>query len=358
MSEAQFDQVRAEAFGEKVTGILNSGALSLMISLGHRSGLFDAMGRIPPGDSAAIASAANLNERYVREWLGAMVTGGVVEFDPATDEYHLPAEHAASLTRDARPGNLAVTAQWIPLLGAVEDRILACFEKGGGVPYSEFTRFHPVMAEESDQTVVAMLIDTILPIIPGGIAALEAGIDVVDIGCGSGRAINAMAAHYPKSRFSGYDISQEGVAAANALAKEKGLANLSFEVRDIAKLDNPNAFDLVTAFDVIHDQAKPDAVLSAVASVLRPDGTFLMQDIAGTSHVDQDIDHPIGAFLYTVSCMHCMTVSLAEDGAGLGAMWGEETARRMLGEAGFDSVDVVSLPHDLINYFYVARKTT
>ena len=356
MSERDFDQAKAEAFGGKMVGILNGGALALMTSLGHRTGLFDAMVRIPPGDSTAIAKAAKLDERYVREWLGAMVTGGFVEYEVAAGTYRLPPEHAASLTRAARPDNLAVTAQWIPVLAGVEDKIVACFERGGGVPYSEFPRFHQVMAEESDQTVVALLVDVILPILPGGISSLEEGIDVVDIGCGSGRALVEMAGRFPKSRFSGYDISQEGNAVANAMAKEKGLSNLSFEVRDIADLDDSNAFDLVTAFDVIHDQAKPAAVLDAVASILRPEGTFLMQDIAGTSHLERDIDHPIGSLLYTVSCMHCMTVSLAAGGEGLGAMWGEETARRMLGEAGFDSVDVVSLPHDASSHFYVARK--
>ena len=345
-----------EAFGESILAALNGGALTLMLSIGHRTGLFDVMAHLPPSTSDAIAAAAGLSERYVREWLGAMVTGGVVEFDSTDSTYHLPAAHAAVLTREARPGNMAVTCQWIPLLASVEDEIVACFENGGGVPYSSFDRFHAVMAEESDQTVVAALVSDILPGIPGLVERLESGIDVLDVGCGSGRAINLLASVYPKSRFVGYDFSEEGVALANREAADSGLANLRFERRDAAELDDVDAFDLVTAFDAIHDQAAPDRVLGGIARALRPGGLFLMQEIAGTSHVDQDCDHPIGTFLYTVSCMHCMTVSLSCGGAGLGAMWGREVATRMLGEAGFGEVEVKQLPHDIINLYFTARK--
>jgi 2-polyprenyl-3-methyl-5-hydroxy-6-metoxy-1,4-benzoquinol methylase len=116
-------------------------------------------------------------------------------------------------------------------------------------------------------------------------------------------------------------------------------------------------YDLITTFDVIHDQAKPVAVLAGLAAAFRPDGVYLMQDIAGSSYVDKNLDHPLGPFTYTISTMHCMTVSLAQGGAGLGAMWGEEKAREMLAEAGFGSVEVKQLPHDFINNYYTARKS-
>lgn len=350
------DETRVEAFGEKILGMLNAGALALMTSIGHRTGLFDVMSVLPPSDSDEIAGQAGLSERYVREWLGAMVTGGIVEFDTATGLYALPAEHAACLTRAARPNNMAATSQWIPLLGTVEDQIVECFERGGGVPYSAYGRFHAVMAEESDQTVVAVLVDTILPEVDGLVAALERGIDVMDVGCGSGRALNLMATTWPNSRFTGYDLSPEAVASAKREAEALRLTNVHFEVRDLCDLDGADCFDLITAFDAIHDQADPVAVLAGVSRALRPDGTFLMQDIAGSSHVHEDVDHPVGTFLYTISCMHCMTVSLSAGGAGLGAMWGRETAQGMLSDAGFARVDVRSLPHDVINDYYVARK--
>jgi SAM-dependent methyltransferase len=348
------DADRAERFAEDLLGIINNGALALMTSIGHRTGLFDAMDAMRPATSGEIAAAAGLNERYVREWLGAMTVGGIVECDGAGTLYHLPAEHAASLTRAAAADNMAVFTQYFAVLGGVEDRIVECFRKGGGVPYEAFGRFHEVMAEDSGQSVLPALIDRILPLVPGMVADLERGIDVLDVGCGRGKALNLLARTFPRSRFLGIDLSADAVAFASAEAARNGSANVRFEQGDMTVFDAGEAFDLVTAFDAIHDQKAPDAVLVAIARALRPDGVFLMQDIAGSSHVHQNLDHPLGPLLYTVSCMHCMTVSLADDGAGLGAMWGEEKAGEYLRRAGFNRVEKHTLSHDIQNNYYIA----
>jgi len=285
-----------------------------------------------------------------------MVTGGFVEYNPDEATYHLPHEHASLLTRAATPDNIAAFAQYIPLLGTVEDQVVACFKNGGGVPYSAYGRFHEVMAEDSGQTVVAALMDSILPLVPGLIDELQSGIEVLDVGCGAGRVLNLMAEAFPDSTFAGYDISQEAIATGRATAEQKGLTNLKFEVRDVTALDAVDRFKLITAFDAIHDQVHPAGVLQEIARALHPDGTFLMQDIAASSKVHNNIDHPVGPLLYTLSCMHCMTVSLSENGAGLGTMWGEELARAMLNEAGFTRVEVKKLPHDFQNIYYIIKK--
>jgi 2-polyprenyl-3-methyl-5-hydroxy-6-metoxy-1,4-benzoquinol methylase len=356
MSPEELDQNKAEEFAERMLGVLNDGALALMTSVGHRTGLFDAMAGLVPSTSEQIASAASLNERYVREWLAAMVVGGIVEHDPEHGNYRLPPEHAAFLSRAATPDNIAVTAQFIPVLASVEDRIVESFQKGGGVPYSAYTRFHEVMAEDSGQTVVAALTDHILPLVPGLIERLESGIEVLDVGCGSGRALNLMARMFPNSRFVGYDFSEEAIARARTEAKERGTTNARFEVKDAAILDEKARYDLTTTFDAIHDQADPAAVLKGIAAALKEDGVYLMQDIAGSSDLHNNLDHPIAPLLYTVSTMHCMTVSLAQGGEGLGTMWGEETAREMLEEAGFKKVEVKQLPHDIFNNYFIITK--
>jgi len=349
------DVTSQDDFSERLLGMLNDGALSLMVSIGHRVGLFDAMADLPPSGSAAIAAAAGLDERYVREWLGAMAVGRIVERDPQAGTWRLPAEHAACLTRAKAADNMAVFAQYVGLMGAVEDRIVECFRDGGGVPYSEFGRFQEVMAEDSGQSVVSSLDDAILPLVDGLPGRLEEGIDVLDIGCGRGRALLELAARYPASRFTGHDISEEAIDWARGEAAAAGLDNLRFEVRDVSSPDGERRYDLVTAFDVIHDQRDPAAVLSAVRTALRPDGVFLMQDIAGSCEPVANLDHPLAPLLYTISTMHCMTVSLAQGGAGLGTMWGEETAIRMLAEAGFGDVSVHHLEHDVQNCYYVVR---
>ena len=124
----------SDTFADRMLDMLNQGALATMISLGHRTSLFDTLSKLPPSTSETIASEANLQERYVREWLGAMVTGRVIAYDANNQTYHLPAAHAAVLTRQAAPDNLAAFAQYIPLFGTVEDGIVKCFHEGGGLP--------------------------------------------------------------------------------------------------------------------------------------------------------------------------------------------------------------------------------
>ncbi|MBW4517728.1 MAG: class I SAM-dependent methyltransferase [Timaviella obliquedivisa GSE-PSE-MK23-08B] len=357
MTTQTFDTTKAEAFAERMLNILNGGAIALMTSIGHRTELFDTMAELPPSTSQQIADAAGLNERYVREWLGAMVTGRLIDYDAIAKTYALPAEHAAFLTRAKASDNIAAFAQFIPLLGTVEEQIIDCFYKGGGVPYSEFKRFHAVMAEDSGQTTVSALFDHVLPLIPGLAEALQQGINVLDVGCGYGRAINKLAGAFPNSRFTGYDFSGEAIAIANAEAQLHKLGNIQFEVKDAATLEERDRYDWITTFDAIHDQAKPDVVLQKICQALRPDGVYLMQDIHAATNVDGNLDHPIGSLLYTISCMHCMTVSLAYGGMGLGTMWGKEKALQMLAEAGFKQVEIKQLAHDFQNDYYIIRKS-
>jgi SAM-dependent methyltransferase len=357
MSEMTIDQGRAEAFAGRLLDVLNDSALALMISIGHRTGLFDTMAALAPATSGEIAAAARLHERYVREWLGAMVTGGIVAYEPRGRTYALPAEHAAWLTRAAAPSNLAVTMQFIPVLAGVEDAIIARFEQGGGLHYHDYPRFHTVMAEDSAQSVVAALHDAILPLVPGLTERLRAGIDVLDLGCGEGRALIALARAFPNSRFTGYDLIDETVVTATREAHELGLTNVRFAALDAADLAEHERYDLICTFDAIHDQADPGRVLHNIAAALRRDGVYLMQDIRAASALEGNLDHPAGPFLYTISTLHCTSVSLGSGGVGLGTAWGEELALTMLAEAGFPRVTVERLPHDMLNNYYIASKT-
>lgn len=356
----EFDPKRAEAFAGRLLQTLNDGALCLMISIGHRTGLFDSLRGQSPATSAEIAERAGLNERYVREWLGAMTTGGIVEVDETSTRYRLPDEHAAFVTRAAAADNMAVFAQYIPVLGDVEEDIIACFKNGGGVPYEKFPRFHDVMAEDSGQSVMSSLESHIVPLVPGLADRLERGARWLDLGCGRGMIIARLAELYPNSTFVGLDLSREAVAWAQEHARKKQLRNVEFVVKDLSDFDqkaDPNAFDVVTTFDAVHDQAKPLNLLRGVHRTLKSDGIYVMQDIKGSSFVRNNLDHPLGTVLYTVSCMHCMTVSLAQPGGeGLGAMWGEEKTREYLARAGFASVDKNELAHDIQNNWYVVRK--
>ena len=147
MSTPAINEPRGEAFAESTLQMLNKGMTTLLVSIGHQTGLFDVMSGLPPSSADEISQATGLNDRYVREWLAGMTVSGIVEHDPSAGSYTLPAEHALCLTRAAGPDNLASFAQYVALFGELEQQIVACFRTGGGVPYSAMPRFQKLQAE-------------------------------------------------------------------------------------------------------------------------------------------------------------------------------------------------------------------
>jgi len=356
MTSGELDQAQIEAFAGRLLGVLQGGGQTLLISIGHQTGLFDTLATLPPSTSQQIAEAAGLHERYVREWLAGMVVGRIIDYSPADRMYTLPQTHAALLTRAAGPKNLGPVARLIELCASVERGVVDCFRQGGGVPYSAFVGLSDCLADLNGPVVDATLVQSTLRLASGLMDRLESGIDVADVGCGSGHAVNVMARAFPRSRFVGLDFSEEAIAAAQGEARELGLANASFEARDVATLDLRDAYDLITVFDAIHDQARPKTVLKAIHRALRPGGTYLMADIAGSSNLEENLENPLAPINYAVSLTHCMTVSLALGGEGLGNMWGEQTTVAYLQEAGFHDVEVKKVEGDILNSFYVCTK--
>lgn len=352
----QLDPTRVEAFAEQLFGFYTGGMLTYLVDIGHRTGLFAAAAQ-GPATSAALSRRAGLQERYVREWLGAMVTGGVFTYDPEHATYTLPAEHAACLTGGG-VNDLSAFALLNAHLATHLDGITRAFREGGGVPYEQFRpQFTEIMDGLSRRGFEGALLDEWLPLVPEVPARLEAGARVVDVGCGTGHALVLMARAFPSSQFVGYDIAEDAIARAREEAAEAGIDNVTFEVRDVAALAVDEPFDLAFVFDAIHDQVAPATVLSNVHDVLAPDGMFLMFEPAVSSHLEDNVAHPLAPYLYSVSTLHCLTISLAHDGAGLGTAWGEHLATQMLQEAGFAEVERVDVPDDPINALFVARRS-
>ncbi|MEM7340818.1 MAG: class I SAM-dependent methyltransferase [Actinomycetota bacterium] len=355
-SAPALDRERQAAFLESMTGIMNGGALALMCSIGHKTGLFDTMSGLPAATSDDIAEAAGLNERYVREWLAAMSAGGIVDYDADTALYVLPPEHAGLLTRAAGPLNLTTYCQYVSLLGEVEDEVVDAFHNGGGVPYDRYPRFQQLMAESSGQRLGAALIPQVVPLLPGGADRLAVGADVADVGCGSGRALNMLARTYPASRFTGFDIAAAALERGRAEAAEHGATNITFVERDAAALHETEQFDVVTSFDAVHDQAHPDAMLAGIFAALRPGGTYLCVEPKASSHLEDNLALPGAPLMYTISTMHCMTVSLAYGGEGLGTAWGEQLAIEKLTATGFVDIEVTGITADRSNHYLLATK--
>ncbi len=350
---AVVDQEEVKRFAARLVDLFTGAILTKLVDIAYRTGLLEAAA-LGPATSHELAQRARLNERYVREWLGAMVTSGVMMHDPTSDRYTLPGEHALLLT-GAGSRNLAPMSRIIDHFGTHLDELERCFREGGGIPYE---RFRPQFTEGMDDVwrriYDEQLIDGFLRPVPELVAKLGAGCRVADIGCGTGHAVNVMARAFPKSNFTGYDIAEDAIARGHAEAVAIDLPNAIFQVLDATKLPAKAPFDVITAFDAIHDQVAPELVLQRVYEALSPSGIFFMVDFKFSSHIDKNVGNPFAPFYYGISTMHCMTVSLAEGGAGLGTVWGQEKAREMLGAAGFGSVEVLDCPRPQ-NCIYVCR---
>jgi len=354
-------------FSERMIHILNAGALNLAMGIGYKTGIFDSMDRISsPAPLSVISVESGLSERYIREWLGIMVSGGIVLIsrdDDGNDLFHLPKEHGDVLTRRAGNNNLGVYAQEIPLLTqCAMEGVVNGFFTGKGITYDRYPRFQQFMTELANAKHREVLVDLFLPSVDGGklIDYLSQGINVCDLGCGEGVAAILMAEAFPESNFTGIDISEDILNTGRENAGARGLRNIQFINQDAATIkDNAgmrDAFDYITAFDAIHDQSRPMDALKSVHAMLKPGGLFSMVDIAAKSSIQGNMDHPMGPFLYAVSLMHCMPVGLVDNGEGLGMMWGEETALDMLSRAGFTRVDVLEIPQDSFNLHYLCSK--
>ena len=358
---------QAERFSQRMADILNYGALNLAMAIGYETGLFDAMDAL--GEAAtvsAISEKAQLDHRYIQEWLGVMVCGGIIELvtdHAGQDRFLLPSTHADLITRRAGKANMGVYTQEIPLLTrCAMAPVIEGFRSGRGVSYDQYPAFQAFMTQLADAKHREVLIDRFLPSIGNGdlVQQLQAGLRVCDIGCGEGVAALLMADAFPNSRFVGLDISAGAIAKAAAAASNKALSNIDFVQMDVVTSpEQPqyrDAFDYITAFDAIHDQTRPLDALGAVYRLLRPGGLFSMVDIAAGSRLTDNKDHPMGPFLYTVSLMHCMPVGLDEGGAGLGMMWGKQLAVEMLNAAGFQDVQVLEIQDDAFNLHFLGRK--
>jgi SAM-dependent methyltransferase len=348
------DERTIDEFAGRLFGLYTSGLLTYMIDIGHRTGLFQAAA-LGPATSGELAARAGLQERYVREWAAALATGHVLTYDAPSHRYRLPAAHAACLTGSGAM-NLAPGSQLCTLLAPHVAAVARAFREGGGVPYSAFRPdFTSVMDALGRGTYDELLLDGFLPLTGELPQRLAAGIRVADIGCGTGHCVNLMAAAYPASQLVGYDLADDAIARARGEASALGLSNVSFDVLDVADLPRDPGFGAVFAFDAIHDQADPDAVLRRVQEALVPGGWFVMVDTKASSNVEDNVGNPLAPLLYSISTLHCLTVSLAAGGAGLGTAWGQQLAEQMLADAGFVDVDVQDAPGDPLDLVYVCR---
>jgi SAM-dependent methyltransferase len=352
--DIELDPAQLDACANHVLSIYAGSMLTYMLDIGDRTGLLLAAAE-GPATSDELATRAGLTERYVREWLGAMVTGGVVTYEPLTRRYELPAAYAAVLTSGPVP--LAMLAPLNTHLAKHVPAVARAFREGGGVPYAAYRpEFTDVMDALSRPWFDTTLVADLVPSVPGLDERLERGARVADVCCGTGHSLVVLATQYPASTFVGFDLDDGAIARARAEAAGAGLTNVTFEAVDAVELARSDEFDAVFVFDALHDQVDPSGVLGAIHRALRPGGVLVLKEPRATDELEHQIGNPFAPVLYGVSTLHCLTVSLAHDGAGIGTCFGERLALRLLDEAGFTGVTVDVAPADPTDAVYLAWK--
>lgn len=349
------DKAKRERFIKQVMDYVTGASLTGMIYIGDRVGLFKALAGAGPLSVTETARKAGLQERYVREWLSAMAAAGVVTYDADSERFTFPEEHAAILADENSPSFLGGFFQIAPAMLTVAPRVADAFAKGGGVPFSDYGGDLVAGIDRSNRTQFQYhLVKRWLPTIPEVIARLETGARVADVGCGSGYPSILMAQAFPRSRFYGFDVSEESLERARADARNKGVAErVEFQRVSAAALPETPKFDFITSFDAIHDMVDPRGAVRAIRRALADDGAYLMVEPKAGDTLAENLN-PQGALTYSMSTLHCLTVSLAHGGEGIGTAMGERKARELAEGAGFTHFRRLPIEH-AAQVFYEIR---
>ncbi len=352
MSEDGLDSALLDQLTERWTNDCQGALVTGLVYLGDALGLFAALRAAGPAAPEELARTTGLRERYVREWLAAMALAEYIVYNPADERYTLSPEQAACF---ADPDNAWFSAPEAALaLNALQqaDGVAQAFKSGGGVAFAAYgDGFIAQLDRANRPRYRAHLVDNWLAAMPGAVEALAAGGSFLDVGCGGGLACLEVLRAFPRATAMGLDRHPPSVERARANARAAGLESRArFETTPVEDLPAGTGFDVVTTFDVVHDLAEPVRVLSAIRQVLGSDGCYLMADGKFSDRLEEGIGQPGGRFA-GYSVFHCLPQSLAENGAGLGALIGETTKRELARQAGFSTFEALPIEDDFMAFY-------
>lgn len=347
------DKVHETAF--RVIGDTGGAFTTTLGYLGDRLGLFKVMAGAGPMSSRELAEAKRLNERYVREWLRAMVAAEYIEYDPESDKYSMTEEQAFVLANEDSPLFVGGALHFTPPSICNVERIAEAFRKGGGIPYSQIGDEIPHAIERIFRPAyLNFLAKDWFGTVPGLVQRLENGAQIADIGCGRGQSTVIMGKNFPKSHALGIDYHAPSIEAARELAASQGVENVEFLRASADEIPDGCKYDLICSFDCIHDMVDPKATLKAIRAALADDGVYMWSEPNASANPLEN-RNPVGKMFHSLSPLHCLTVSLAFDGAGLGTVIGETGARALAKEAGFSQFEKLPIQHPLNQFFALRR---
>ena len=350
------DDEAVARFSFLVWGYKQGELVSLLIHLGDRLGLYRALDGAGVVTAEALGHATGLHERWLLEWLRGNAAAGLLHSDDGLT-FELRPEGAAVLAREHDSLRFAAGAFTAPLDPSVVDDLADAFRSGIGLPYD---RLGPSGAHRTERMLGPWarlaLVPRILPALDGVVEALERGVKVADVGCGSGVALTAMAEAFPKSTFHGYDLSRHALLRANARIAAMDLDNVELFDRRAEDVPAGRGYSLVLTFDCLHDMTRPADAVAAIRAAIADDGTWLIKDIRCADSWSDNRKNPMLAMFLGFSVSSCLSSAMSEpDGAGLGTIGlPPSVAERLVRDAGFGSFEVRDFD-DPANLFYVVR---
>lgn len=346
----QIDQQKMEAFAERILAEVNSTMSTFTMYLGHKLGLYQTLAEAGPVTSEELARKTGYVERYLKEWLSAQTAGGYVEYNAATRRFSLPPEHAATLVDQDSPVYMAPFVLFGPSITAVLPALMEVFRKGGGVSYESYGQdCIDGIAYGNRPMYLHDLAEKWIPAMPDVAARLNKGGRAADIGCGIGWSSICLAKGYPRVHVDGIDVDAASIEQARTNAEKEGVSNrVTFHNAPAEKARLEGPYDLVIAFECLHDMPYPVEALKKIRELAAPGGTVLIADEAAGDSLEENCNF-LGHFFYNVSVLHCLPQAMVfPDAAGTGTAIGPATVCQYAEQAGFTRVEVL----DIENLFF------
>ena len=345
------DEIKVEEF----SGSLFMACLATMelanVELGVRLGLYEILAGAGSMTASELSTAAEIDERYGREWLEQQAAAGVIEVDdaakpPSDRRFTLPNAHAHVLIDDDSEACMKPCSGVVPWVGKALDIMVEEFRSGTGATFGLFD-LHDLQAAFTRPVFANHLTQNWLPALPELQAKLMASdpVRIAEVGCGEGLATITIAKAYPNASIDGYDLDEASIAVARTAAAAAGVQDqVHFEVRDAGAPRLSGDYDLVLAIEMLHDVPDPVGVLRSMRRLAGEAGAVLVVDERTEDSFTAEAPEMERLF-YAFSTLHCLAVSMQGGGAGTGTVLRVDTLRRYAEEAGFEDVEVLAVEH-------------